>query len=451
MKHKFHPGLRVLAASAITVVALLAFAGAVLAATVLVDHFDSGVQDLFGTINTANVPVVLSGTVTAPPGFILGNERDIVITGTSPSASDLFNIRVITGAGGRLSIATDPSVFVKAQVDWDGVDGNPLNLNTVGLGGVDLTGGGTNSAFHLAVSFDDLPVLVSLKVYSGANWSFYNLNLPGGIVSGNRVDFTIPFSAFVVGGGTGMSTSSAGAIVMDIDTSASPGADLVMEFLQVDSAQDFGDLPNGYGTLLPGGPRHTTLTGLRLGSNVDAETDGQPSTDAKLDDTNQSPPNDEEGVKASLPAWSVAAGGSITVTVNGCTGTCNLNGWIDWNGDGSFAQVGDQVFNGVVVGNGTSVRSITVPTNAFWNTTVYARFRLCGGTGGAGNDCNSPTGASAAGEVEDYAWGFGPTAVTLESLQAQPTTSPAMPVALIGVSAATLIGVVLFVRRRKTA
>ena len=72
--------------------------------------------------------------------------------------------------------------------------------------------------------------------------------------------------------------------------------------------------------------------------------------------------------------------------------------------------------------------------------------------GERGNDRNSPTGASTVGEVEDYAWGFGPTAVTLESLQARPTTSPAMPVALIGVSAATLIGVVLFVRlgrRRK--
>ena len=44
-----------------------------------------------------------------------------------------------------------------------------------------------------------------------------------------------------------------------------------------------------------------------------------------------------------------------------------------------------------------------------------------------------------------------PTAVTLSSLQAQPTTSPVLPVALVGVSAIALIGVVLFARRRKTA
>jgi hypothetical protein len=45
----------------------------------------------------------------------------------------------------------------------------------------------------------------------------------------------------------------------------------------------------------------------------------------------------------------------------------------------------------------------------------------------------------------------GPTAVTLSSLQAQPTTSPVLPVALVGVSAAALIGVVFLIRRKKTA
>ena len=44
-----------------------------------------------------------------------------------------------------------------------------------------------------------------------------------------------------------------------------------------------------------------------------------------------------------------------------------------------------------------------------------------------------------------------PTAVTLNSLHAQPTTPPIVPAALIGVSAVALIGVVLFARRRKSA
>ena len=40
-----------------------------------------------------------------------------------------------------------------------------------------------------------------------------------------------------------------------------------------------------------------------------------------------------------------------------------------------------------------------------------------------------------------------PTAVTLSSLQAQPTTSPILPVALVGASAAALIGIVFLTRR----
>ena len=40
-----------------------------------------------------------------------------------------------------------------------------------------------------------------------------------------------------------------------------------------------------------------------------------------------------------------------------------------------------------------------------------------------------------------------PTAVTLSSLQAQPTTSPVLPVALVGVSAVVLISVVFLTRR----
>jgi hypothetical protein len=53
------------------------------------------------------------------------------------------------------------------------------------------------------------------------------------------------------------------------------GADFVLEFLQVDSTL-FGDLPAGYGTFqVDDGPRHTDIR-LRLGSNVDADTDSNP-------------------------------------------------------------------------------------------------------------------------------------------------------------------------------
>jgi hypothetical protein len=44
-----------------------------------------------------------------------------------------------------------------------------------------------------------------------------------------------------------------------------------------------------------------------------------------------------------------------------------------------------------------------------------------------------------------------PTAVTLNSLQAQPTASPVLPLALVGGAAVILIGAMLYFRRRQTA
>jgi hypothetical protein len=44
-----------------------------------------------------------------------------------------------------------------------------------------------------------------------------------------------------------------------------------------------------------------------------------------------------------------------------------------------------------------------------------------------------------------------PTAVTLNSLQAQPTTSPVLPLALVGGAAVILTGTVLFIRRKRIA
>ena len=325
----------------------------VLAATILVDHFDTGAQD-FSVIIPAGGGTVGAGQSVAATVF--GGERDLVITATAPAiaASETYAARVLTGSIGRLSLSADPEVQGVATITWDGADGNPFVLNPTGLGGTDLTGGGTNNAFHLVILFDDLPVNVILRVYSSAaNWSQATANLPGGILSGSRVDFTIPFASFTTGGGTGANFNSAGAIVLIVDATASPGADVTLDLVELDSTQDFGDLPNTYGTSLPGGARHSILTGLRLGGSIDAEANGNPSADASGDDNNQAPPDDEDGVgrptnfKWTVGNWSssLTAGGTITVTVNGCSGSvtaCYFYGWIDFNRNGAF-ESGEEI------------------------------------------------------------------------------------------------------------
>jgi hypothetical protein len=73
--------------------------------------------------------------------------------------------------------------------------------------------------------------------------------------------------------------------------------------------------------------------------------------------------------------------------------------------------------------------------------------------GGTPPDDNVPDAGDLTVQVGCAAGGTpcSPTAITLNSLQAQPTTSPVVLVALVGVSALALIGVVFVARRRKTA
>ncbi|EMI19537.1 lipoprotein [Rhodopirellula maiorica SM1] len=72
-----------------------------------------------------------------------------------------------------------------------------------------------------------------------------------------------------------------------------------------------------------------------------------------------------------------------------------LDGWIDFNADGDWSDVGEQIFNSISVTAGENILSYSVPQGATAGET-YARFRISS-AGGLG-----VTGAAADGEVEDY-------------------------------------------------
>jgi hypothetical protein len=230
--------------------------------------------------------------------------------------------------------------------------------------------------------------------------------------------------------------------------------DLTIDLFEATVNKDFGDLPAAYNLtdISDDGARHV-VGNLRLGTIIDLEANGFETSlpyGSGDDDNNL---NDEDGVETSdLTKWSMANGGNITVTVTGCTGTCYLNGWIDWNGDSSFSQAGDRVFTNTVVSNGATLLSLSVPTNAFWSQSIYARFRLCGGTGGS-NDCSALTGQSATGEVEDYLWGFGPNAVTVQRLDVKTETTNNTAALILAASVVAALGLagVVMARRRRTA
>ncbi|WP_160150894.1 DUF7927 domain-containing protein [Microbacterium timonense] len=168
--------------------------------------------------------------------------------------------------------------------------------------------------------------------------------------------------------------------------------------------QDYGDAPESYGTsLATNGPRHLVpgydaaagTAPLMLGTSIDDEDDGFPSADATGDDADNAA--DEDGVSGPVV---IKTGQSNTVTVT-ATNTSNaaatLAGWVDLNGNGVF-EASELVTVPVPANSGTVDYDLTFPAPTTTNDS-FARLRLFPG------DVTTflPTGAAAAGEVEDFA------------------------------------------------
>lgn len=158
--------------------------------------------------------------------------------------------------------------------------------------------------------------------------------------------------------------------------------------LESDNA-DVGDAPISYGN-----PSHT-LSGIRLGASVDADSGLLNSPGATGDDTNNT--DDEDGVTLTplLPV------GEITIVpVSIQNGSGFLNAWFDWNADGDFNDAGEQMVTNQAVAAGTVNLNVPVPATAIIGPT-FARFRVCTNNTALDN-CSTPVGTVQSGEVEDY-------------------------------------------------
>ncbi len=144
---------------------------------------------------------------------------------------------------------------------------------------------------------------------------------------------------------------------------------------------------------------------ILLGAAVDVESNGQESCNAVGDDLGNG--DDEDGVTQTGTWVRGLNGGSVDVIVTGGSGY--LNAWIDWDGDGSLTDSGDQIFADEPVSAGSNALSFDIPNDAASNATLFARFRLDDQSGGSA----SPTGWASNGEDEDYRWDPMPTAVEL--------------------------------------
>jgi hypothetical protein len=157
---------------------------------------------------------------------------------------------------------------------------------------------------------------------------------------------------------------------------------------------DWGDAPDPtYPTLrASGGARHLIVAGFLLGTLEDVDLDGQPNAAATGDDS--AGLADEDGVQL---LGQVLLNSNALVQVNLTSGLVGgrLDAWLDFNGNGSWADSGEQVFSSLAIPQGLSTNSFSVPGTAKLGTN-FARFRLSSAGG------LSPGGLAMDGEVEDY-------------------------------------------------
>ncbi len=288
-----------------------------------------------------------------------------------------------TGDGSSLSgillgvVYEDTNSDAARQSGEAGISGLRVYLDNNATGAFDAGDTEATTNIHGAFAFADVPAgshLVRVEVASPLTQTSPLANLP--------------FTVVLAGAGTFT------GIQFGINNSAT---------------LDFGDLPGLYGvtTLAEDGARHPK--GLFfLGQRIDAELDGQPSSDALDDDAIG---DDEDGIVFDAIEPGVTTTGRFVATASRQGGY--LTGWMDFNGDGDFDDVIDGVGERLVMrkSGGPAVTRLLLnsldPAGAnevFFDVpttidaaTIFARFRF------SEFDIDSLTGLAQIGEVEDYA------------------------------------------------
>lgn len=221
-------------------------------------------------------------------------------------------------------------------------------------------------------------IIVNATPAAGTN--LYNFLVPASVVPGSKV-----FARFRFSTAMGLTFTNLPGQV--------PNGEVEDHQWQI-AELDFGDAPDPtYPTLLANNGARHVVGPLFLGARVDAEPDGQPNPTATGDDLNPpTGPDDEDGV-----VFHAALIGGVpnTITVTTSLGGI-LQAWLDVNGDGDWADSGEQVITDKLLGPGANAVNFFVPALPAGMTRTYMRFRLSSSRG------LGFTGLATDGEVEDY-------------------------------------------------
>jgi GEVED domain len=354
-------------------------------------------------------------------GVLINGSNNNLIGGPQPAAS---NTIANNGYGG-VSVPFGTGNRITANSIYNNV------LLGINLGDADVTANDAGDADTGPNDLQNFPVLDYVSVTGNSIVPFVTRQVHGSLDSTPNTSFIIEFFGIagdpsghgegaVFLGSTTVVTGPTGTVnfvynglssLLGVGLSATAtnlSTNNTSEFSQNVSLTDFGDAPAPYPTLLAdSGARHS-LSNLFLGGSIDGEPNGQPNATATGDDLTGLQ-NDDDGVvfNTSPLVPGDLASVSVTVTLAGFAPIGNvgiLDAWLDFNGDGDWADPGEHIFVSQPLSVGNHALSFPVPAGAKSGTT-YARFRL---SNQVGLSFDTSSGAPI-GEVEDYAVTIAPT------------------------------------------
>lgn len=160
---------------------------------------------------------------------------------------------------------------------------------------------------------------------------------------------------------------------------------------------DYGDAWGVPTTSANNGAGHMIVAGVYLGSQIDAELDGQPSVNELGDDTIGVADEDGVNFNVGVPtSVDIVTMGTNTITVTASVAGY-LNAWADLNQNNSYDGGSEYVIQNVHLNAGANVITFNVSDSVEYGPTSI-RFRFATGS----SDVTSATGLATNGEVEDY-------------------------------------------------
>jgi len=237
------------------------------AAPIIIDDFD----DAFQFLQTSGGPFIVN-SIFAATG-VIGGERDVLLNGISG-----LNTVVVGPPTGVLSFSEDTLSDGELRLLYDGGA-------STGLGGIDLTDGGTNDRFVLRYVSTDFNSGLTIDIVDTiGSRSTATFGVPGSTVN---TSFFIPFSNFVPVVGAGADFSDIDSIELFLESSSS-GTNIVIDFIEVRSLDS--DLQNQIDVL-------QDIIDNNPGTDLaDIIQDALDAAQDVLDELNETPPDNADAV-----------------------------------------------------------------------------------------------------------------------------------------------------------